>query len=64
SNAVNMPGYFEASNDLYYGPPVISQPIASPPLDSKNISSNTQSDSSLQNSDALKRCTGNNDGHS
>ena len=61
SKSVQMPGYFEASNDLYYGPqPLLSQPTASLPFSSTNFSSNTQN-MSLQSSESMRCNTGNNE---
>ena len=34
NRTVRMPAYHEISNDLYYGPTVVTQPVASPPLGS------------------------------
>ena len=60
SKPVSMPAFREISNELYYGPPVVSQPVASPPLGGTN---NLQIDSQTlmsQNSGALNLDTGNN----
>ena len=61
-NLMNMPSFSEISNDLYYGPAVITQPHRSPPiagLNTNSVVSNTQNLST--NSSASVHCdTGNN----
>ena len=57
---VNMPAYCENSNKLYYGPPVVSQPIASPPLGSTNNLLIHSQNLSSHSSDPLRCGTGNN----
>ena len=63
-NPMNMPSFSEKSNDLYYGPAVITQPHRSPPIHGLNINnvvSNTQNPTT--NSSVSVNCdtgTGNN----
>ena len=51
---VQMPNYAAVSNELYYGPPpVLSQPIRSPPPYSTDIPLNTQNHVTLHNSGSM-----------
>ena len=55
---LQMPGYAEASRELYYGPPpVFTQPVASPPLFGTDNPLNTQN-MTLQSSEPVRRDSG------
>ena len=60
SKPVSMPAFREISNELYYGPPVVSQPVASPPLGGTNNLQTYSQTLMSQNSGALNLDTGNN----